>query len=661
MLLAPSRAAEDAASLTYRCREGVAAEHQPLHDEIARSVANEAVPLHLSQTEPAIPAAALGGLAREHRARSAGPGVHLVHDHVLELLVENRPHEDVGADLLARGPAGEDVLPVVVEAMAHELLRGHLDAVCVAILFAERGPVRLSPAQHPRLAGEKLDHLPDGHPRREPVRIHDQVRACAFFVERHVLLRHNDPADSLLAVPRAELVSHLRPSALPQVDLDEELLVLIRRDHHLVDVHARGGLPRHRRWLVLRRRAALENAWLRRLLRSLLVDQNLPGLHLLAHVRKPVVVQREELAEALFVPLRCFDERRTDRPIHRAVGIAPDAGLRLLQDQATAPATVDACLVQHDGVLNVVAAVGHHGDAGVLASGNLVEVDQIQDTGRDHRLLGIHHRVQERVDPFVLVHGNRAHGLLAHRALVCVSRRLVVVGKRDQTGYHAHDGERIDLEVRVIPRQLALLQGDEAVVLLVDIHVLDDAIREEVPKLAALHHQQRAAHAASIGSDVDRTSLLMQIDADELSDAASAAKKAQAPCQVLGVRMDANDQAVHDHQVGVRAVELRAGDKTDVFHSQIKAQPSYRRLFFIVRHVSEKRQVLYQSACFSFGSIRRTVVRDESVCNERVRLARRGKIHHNWAGGRRHIVNGSNADVQHSGIKIRRRGMEELR
>lgn len=59
-------------------------------------------PLHFSETQTTVPGSTLCGLAREHGARSAGARVHLVHDHVLELLVEHGPAEDERRQRLAR-------------------------------------------------------------------------------------------------------------------------------------------------------------------------------------------------------------------------------------------------------------------------------------------------------------------------------------------------------------------------------------------------------------------------------------------------------------------------------------------------------------------------------------------------------------------------------
>ena len=74
--------------------------HPPPHTEHTAkhtpgSISNEAVSLHLAQPQPTVPGSPLGGLAREDRARPFGPGVHLVHHHVLQLLVVDGPKVDV--------------------------------------------------------------------------------------------------------------------------------------------------------------------------------------------------------------------------------------------------------------------------------------------------------------------------------------------------------------------------------------------------------------------------------------------------------------------------------------------------------------------------------------------------------------------------------------
>ena len=74
----------------------------------------------------------------------------------------------------------------------------------------------------------------------------------------------------------------------------------------------------------------------------------------------------------------------------------------------------------------------------------------VVDRARLHqRPMRVDEHVHDGVDPIPLVMRDGPHGLLAHRALVGVARRLVVVRVRDEAGAHAEDGERVDLHVRV--------------------------------------------------------------------------------------------------------------------------------------------------------------------------------------------------------------------
>ena len=108
--MAPAAVAEQAARVAHVHVEGVAADHEPLDEEHAGPVGDEAVALHLAQPQPSLPAPSLGGLPGEDGAGAAGPAVHLVEDHVLELLVVDGAHVDVGLHALARYAGGERVL-----------------------------------------------------------------------------------------------------------------------------------------------------------------------------------------------------------------------------------------------------------------------------------------------------------------------------------------------------------------------------------------------------------------------------------------------------------------------------------------------------------------------------------------------------------------------
>eukprot|EP00964_Phaeocystis_antarctica_P014719 scaffold8129_cov35-Phaeocystis_antarctica.AAC.1 len=91
---------------------------------------------------------------------------------------------------------------------------------------------------------------------------------------------------------------------------------------------------------------------------------------------------------------------------------------------------------------------------GVRVRVRLLPPDEVDRARLDERPVWVDEHVPDEhvhdgVDAVPLVVRDWAHGLLAHRALVGVPRRLVVVRVRDEAGAHAQDGERIDLHMRV--------------------------------------------------------------------------------------------------------------------------------------------------------------------------------------------------------------------
>ena len=56
--------------------------------------------------------------------------------------------------------------------------------------------------------------------------------------------------------------------------------------------------------------------------------------------------------------------------------------------------------------------------------------------------------ISYHIVPEVLVVGDDTDGLLAHGALVCVARRLIVVWVWNDAGTHTKDGKRLNLKMR---------------------------------------------------------------------------------------------------------------------------------------------------------------------------------------------------------------------
>mmetsp|Transcript_34960 Transcript_34960/g.87209 ORF Transcript_34960/g.87209 Transcript_34960/m.87209 type:complete len:662 (-) Transcript_34960:1408-3393(-) len=614
--------AEQATLFAHVRDEAVRAVHEALVEQHRRAVPDQAVALHLAEPQPAIARAPLGGLAREHGARPARARVHLVHDHVLELLVVDGPEENVGRQRLAGDARGDVVLARVVKAVLDEHAR-----TVVNLVAAKGRAVAQVAVEHRRLAREQLHHLAHRHARGEAVRVHDDVGRHPVIVEGHVLVPHDQPAHALLPVARRELVAELGRARRAHADLDDEVVVLVGRDHHAVDVRVvvRRALVCDGRWPIgvrARERLCVHDG-VGRVHRHLLVDEHVSRLEALTHRADAVLVEH---AEALQLHRRLDARRRgrrRDDAVARLVCVLLEVGRVLAHHDAPAEAAVERGAVEDERVLDVVTRVGHHGDHCVVAGRQLGEVDEIDRARLDERLVRVDEQVEDRVDALRLVTRDCPHGLLAHRTLVGVARRLVVVRVGDEAGADAQDCERVDLEVRGARVDVPLVEGDLGRVLLVHVEVFDEPLADEVLPVAhpfrqlrhvlgqhsgaaVLHHDQRPADTPGVGCDVDRPLRGVQLHRDELAEAAAAAQAAQGAHKHLRVAVDAKQHAVDEYErAAAVSAEVEAGQQVHVLHSQVERQPVDWRLVVVRRHVRCERQVLDQAARLPLGRVRR--------------------------------------------------------
>ena len=109
-----------------------------------------------------------------------------------------------------------------------------------------------------------------------------------------------------------------------------------------------------------------------------------------------------------------------------------------------------------------------------------------------------------------------------------------MVRVRDNPRAHPEQSERLNLQMRVFLRDLALVQRDVRVVLLVDVQVLHQPLAQKIVKrpmpilelvevrlrhqhLPILHDEQRSAHAPAVRGDVHAT--VRRVHGDEFPDA----------------------------------------------------------------------------------------------------------------------------------------------
>ena len=94
--------------------------------------------------------------------------------------------------------------------------------------------------------------------------------------------------------------------------------------------------------------------------------------------------------------------------------------------------------------------------------------------------------MRHRIKPLSEVQGVHTHRLLAHRTLIRVSRRLVVVRKGDIACQSTEGRARMNLRVRILGRtdshRLLLSHGNVGALRLTGVNVLDEVVaRRRLP------------------------------------------------------------------------------------------------------------------------------------------------------------------------------------
>mmetsp|Transcript_1723 Transcript_1723/g.6742 ORF Transcript_1723/g.6742 Transcript_1723/m.6742 type:complete len:315 (-) Transcript_1723:2468-3412(-) len=311
--------------------------------------------------------------------------MHLVDDHMLQLLVVDGPAEDVGLQRLACNATREVLLASWGEAVSDQL---PVDLCRGCIVEGRAVPEK--PLQDRGFGADTLEHLANGHARGEAVRIHDEVWTPPLLIEGHVLLAHDEPDDALLAVPRGELVADLRTPCLPRHDLVDRHAVVVAGQDDPVDVRRDGILVRNWRGFVAC--LAIHSHEFLRLHGRDLVRENEAVLHFLPGTHHAIISQSGVPHVLSFRPASlvvAVHARRRREHVLRAILIHGHRHDSPAHDVASPEAPIQGGAAHDDGVLNVVAAVAHHGDGCVLPGAQMVEFHEVQRLARAQRLLRV--------------------------------------------------------------------------------------------------------------------------------------------------------------------------------------------------------------------------------------------------------------------------------
>ena len=143
--------------------------------------------------------------------------MHLILDHVLESLIKYGPTKHIAREDFPSDAGHQHVLAIETIPVLDQLLPHFKDRIAT-----ERCPISLTSLQDAGFPRHQFNHLSDCHSTGKPVWVHDKVGTPPVsLTERHVLLRDNQPDDTLLSVTGGELISDLRHTRLPRYELKE--------------------------------------------------------------------------------------------------------------------------------------------------------------------------------------------------------------------------------------------------------------------------------------------------------------------------------------------------------------------------------------------------------------------------------------------------------
>eukprot|EP00754_Rhynchopus_humris_P041554 Rhum_TRINITY_DN25108_c0_g1::Rhum_TRINITY_DN25108_c0_g1_i1::g.181333::m.181333 len=619
---------------------------KPLLHPRRRSVRNHAVALHLSEPQTAVLRPTLRRLLGQTLQGTACPGMDLVLYHVLQALVVRRSQEDL---VFERQPGVSAVHHFVATKLVPKTVQLLANFLNVETVDERRG-ISFNTLAAGHLAEKRLEQVSDCHARRDGVGVHDDVRHNALLRERHVFLAEADTQRPLLTVAAAELVADLRDTDGPHLDLHEAVAALVGGEHHTVDDTTFGHTQAHRRVLVLVLRLH-RHVGLRQ--RRSLADNDVATGHTRPGHGQTVLVQlvvRRPLQALRHLRVRLRELLASARPqlLRGLVAVrAIEAG--------TEEAAVDGAAVHDDTVLLVVPGVARDGHNGVVPGGQVVRVHVTHRLRTSKRLVRVVKHVRCGVVASKEVADVHAHGLLAHRGLVRVPRRLVVVGEGDNRGTDAEDHGRMDFAMSVrgvlglhnhtvlvllaLHLQSVLVEGNHDRVLLLHVDQVDQlALHQLRPRqqgvlivlvplvldvlladtclvphdvvlvTEVVHNEQRPRQTSGVRPDAKLPLLQIPDNRHLLWQVLRPTLQLEVADHRLRVGMDADPVTVDEDLRGGRGGNLRRGDAVDVLRVPLVQVRHDRGRRGSVRDLRQKGEVLDKSDGVSFGRLGRADV-----------------------------------------------------
>ena len=349
--------------------------------------------------------------------------MNLVAHHMLQTLIIGGVQEDHDFHLLSSKSVVHHFVTVALVPEIMELIGDIIDSLAL-----ERCRITFVTIQTSDLTQDSLDQMTNSHTRWNSVRVDNHVGNDSFTGERQIFLAISQATSSFLSVTTGKLVTDLRRLDSSHFDLDQSVHLFVGSQNDLINIAFLRVLQRHRPIFLRLSVQLLLRPLVKLLLRDRchLADNDIVTTDLCAGADDSIAVKL--IIGAMLAPRGL--ERIRDAELFTW---RKDFLIGTVEDRSEESA-IDRTLIQHDRIFLIVTRVGRNGNDRVTAGSQLFESKVLHRLRGDQRLLRVVEHVSQGVHSHLVVRGVHTHSLLAHRTLISVTGRLVMIREGDDGG-----------------------------------------------------------------------------------------------------------------------------------------------------------------------------------------------------------------------------------
>ena len=156
--------------------------------------------------------------------------------------------------------------------------------------------------------------------------------------------------------------------------------------------------------------------------------------------------------------------------------------VRSVKDRAK-QTTVQRCPINHHGILLIVPSVRHNRDNNVVSARHVLCPVVFAHVRSHERTSRVAEQIAHRIQPLREIQSVHSHRLFSHRRLVRISRRLIVVRKRNIRTHRSNNRRRMNLQMGMVVMKTSERFRNVEILGFTGVHKLDKMIlsRREPP------------------------------------------------------------------------------------------------------------------------------------------------------------------------------------